>query len=135
MGLTLADRRGRTVIRRVDVASVARVSGLFYLCVSAILLGLAVVAWAAASVAGLVGGMERFIKSLFGFSSFHFASLRLFLGAMVTAVVLSALGTLVNVVAALAYNFVARTWGGIEVSLGGAEAPLPVAPAVRRPVI
>jgi hypothetical protein len=129
MSFTLAERRGRTVIRRVDVTTVARVSALFYMCFALLLLALGVVAWIAAAITGLVGGFERFIKSLFGFSSFHFASLRLFLGALVTAVVLSALGTLCNVVVAVAYNFVARNWGGIEVTLGESEA------VARRPVI
>lgn len=112
-------------LRRFDLASVVRFSFVFYLAVLAVCLLAGILLWALASVAGLIGGVERFVKSLFGFTSFHFQGGRILLGALLTGVVLTLLGTLCNVVGAAVYNAIAGVVGGVRVTV--AEAPSRVA--------
>ena len=102
-------------VTHVDVWSVARMSFLFYLTALAVFLVVGTVLWLVAATAGLVGGVERFIKSLFGFTSFHFVGLKIFLGSLVTGLALALLGTLVNVVGAAVYNLIADAAGGVRV--------------------
>ena len=104
-------------LRRFDLASVARFSLVFYLAVLAVWLLAGIVLWALASVAGLIGSLERFIKSLFGFTSFHFQAGRILLGALLIGVALTLLGTLANLVAAAVYNAIANTVGGVRVTV------------------
>ena len=109
--------RGGTTIRtvtHVDVRSVARVSFFFYLTALAVFLVMATVLWLVAAAAGLVGGLERFIKSLFGFTSFHFVGLKIFLGSLVSGLILVALATLLNVIGAAVYNLIADSTGGLR---------------------
>jgi len=120
----------RHVIRQLDVRSVARFSLLFYLTMVAVFLIMGVVLYALAGAAGLISGFERFIQSLFGFTYFRFAPVRLFLGMLITGVALSLLGTLFNVVAAVIYNLISDATGGIAVRIedrhgpGGVPRPL-----------
>ena len=120
----------RHVIRRIDVPSVIRFSLYFYLTMVAVFMVTGVVLYAIAGAAGLVGGTERFIQSLFGFTSFRFAPVRLFLGLLVTGVALSLLGTLLNMVAAVIYNLISDATGGVVVRIedrygpGGTPRPL-----------
>ena len=108
-------------LRRFDLASVVRFSFVFYLTVLAVSLLAGIVLWALASVAGLIGSLERFIKSLFGFTSFHFQATRILLGALLIGAVMTLLGTLCNLVGAAVYNAIAGMVGGVRVTL--AEEP------------
>ena len=92
----------------------ARVSFFFYLTALAVFLVMATVLWLVAAAAGLVGGLERFIKSLFGFTSFHFVGLKIFLGSLVSGLILVALATLLNVIGAAVYNLIADSTGGLR---------------------
>lgn len=114
--------RARHRLRRFDVGSVARVSLVGYLCVSGVLVVLAVLAYAVADAAGLVGSSQRLIASLFGFTSFRFHPLALLGGAVAAGCVLSALGALATVLATLAYNLAARFTGGVAVTVEDAGA-------------
>lgn len=107
--------QARHVLKRVDVRSVVRLSLFFYLTLLVVFLVMGIVLYAIAGAAGLVGGTERFIQSLFGFTSFRFAPVRLFLGLLVTGVVLSLFGTLFNAIAAVVFNLIADASGGIGV--------------------
>jgi len=127
-------------LRRFDLASVGRVSFVFYLTILAVFLLAGIVLWALASAAGLVGSLERFIKSLFGFTSFHFQAGRILLGALVTGIVLTLLGTLCNVVGAAVYNMIAGMVGGVRVTVSEdpfMAGPHPAPPGTHpgRPVI
>ena len=120
----------RHVIRHLDLGSVARFSLLFYLTMVAVFLVMGVVLYTLAGAAGLIGGFERFIQSLFGFTYFRFAPVRLFLGVLIVGVALSLLGTLFNVVAGLIYNLIADATGGVALRIedrhgpGGTPRPL-----------
>ena len=104
-------------LRRFDLASVVRFSFVFYLTLLAVCLLAGVVLWALASVAGLIGSLERFIKSLFGFTSFQFQAGRILLGALLVGIVLTLLGTLCNLVGAAVYNVIAGMVGGVRVTV------------------
>ena len=119
-------------LRRFDLASVARFSFVFYLSVLAVFLLAGIVLWALASVAGLIGSLEHFIKSLFGFTSFHFQAGRILLGSLLVGVVLVLLGTLCNVVGAAVYNLIGGLVGGVRVIVSE-EAPGPLGPGPRAP--
>ncbi len=122
---TVIPARGQAghVLRQLDVRSVARFSLLFYLTMVAVFLVMAVVLYALAAAAGLITGFERFIQSLFGFTYFRFAPVRLFLGVLITGVALSLLGTLFNVVAAVIYNLISDVSGGIAVRIEDRHGP------------
>jgi hypothetical protein len=127
-------------LRRFDLASVVRFSVVFYLAFLGVFLLAGIVLWALAGVTGLIGGVEGLIKSLFGFTSFHFQAGRVLLGALLIGVVLTLLGTLCNLVGAVVYNLVAGTVGGVRVTIaeeptgGGVRGtPRPADPS--RPVI
>lgn len=104
-------------LRRLHLGSVARMSLAFHLAVSGVLVVLAVLAYAVADAAGLVGRTQRLVASLFGFSSFRFRPLELLVGAVAAACVVSALGTVAAVLAAGAYNLAARLTGGLAVTV------------------
>ena len=128
--LTASRTEARHLIRQLDVRSVARFSLLFYLTMVAVFLVMGVVLYALAGAAGLIAGFERFIQSLFGFTYFRFAPVRLFLGLLIVGVALSLLGTLFNVVAAVIYNLISDATGGVAVRIedrhgpGGVPRPL-----------
>jgi len=128
--LTASRSEARHLIRQLDVRSVARFSLLFYLTMVAVFLVMAMVLYALAGAAGLIAGFERFIQSLFGFTYFHFAPVRLFFGLLIVGVALSLLGTLFNVVAAVIYNLISDATGGVAVRIedrhgpGGVPRPL-----------
>ena len=104
-------------MRRFDLGSVARFSFVFYLTVLVVCLAAGIVLWGLASVAGLIGSAERLVKSLFGFTSFHFQAGRILLGALLIGGVMTLLGTLCNVVGALVYNLIAGMVGGVRVTV------------------
>src|SRR5438067_9297765 len=86
------ERRTRLVLRHLDVASVLRLSAVFYLCAWVVLLIAGVVLWAGAAATGVVGNVEHFMRDI-GFDGFRFLPLRLFRAAAVAGVVLVAAGT------------------------------------------
>lgn len=110
-------RRVRRVIRRIDAWTVLRVSALFYASLLVVWLVAGVVLWLAATVTGVMDNIDTFIAKLFALQSFHFSVAQVLRGSVLGGVVLVALGTGVNVVAAVLYNLVADVVGGVEITV------------------
>jgi hypothetical protein len=110
-------RRVRRVIRRVDAWTVLRVSALFYASLLVVWLVAGVVMWMAATVTGVMDNIDTFIAKLFALQSFHFSVAQVLRGSVLGGVVLVALGTGVNVVAAVLYNLIADVVGGVEITV------------------
>ncbi len=104
------------VVSRFRVWSVAKVSLLFFAVFAIVGVVAATVLWGAAAAVGIVGTIEGFMVGL-GFEGFSFDALLLLRAAMIMnlAVMLAGVGT--SVLAAILYNLVSRTFGGIEVVL------------------
>ena len=122
---------GRLRVQRIGTGSVARVALLVQLVVTGAVLVLAGLAYLLLWAVGWMSHLEHLIQSLFGFTSFRFLPLRLFLGLAGAGVVLSLVGTGLVTLTAMAYNLVAARTGGIEVSSGQRHP----AHGVHRPLI
>ena len=110
-------RRVRRVVRRVDAWTVFKVSALFYASLLVVWLVAGVVLWLAATVTGVMDNIDTFIAKLFALQSFHFSVTQVLRGSVLGGVVLVALGTGVNVVAAVLYNLIADVVGGVEITV------------------
>jgi len=110
-------RRVRRVIRRVDAGTVLRVSALFYASLLVVWLVAGVVLWMAATVTGVMDNIDTFIAKLFALQSFHFSVTQVLRGSVLGGIVLVALGTGINVVAAVLYNLIADVVGGVEITV------------------
>lgn len=126
---------GRRVVRSVDTWTVLRVSFLFYLCVLLVLLIAGAVLWAAASMFGVIHNVEKFVRKLFDFKSFHFQGWSILLGSTFGGMVLVLVGTGANVLAALLYNLIGDLVGGIEITVEDrSPTAAPAAPMAAEPV-
>ena len=112
-----AHRRVRRVIRHVDALTVFKVSGLFYGSLLIVWLVAGVVLWLAATVTGVMDNIDSFIAKLFALQSFHFSVTQVLRGSVLGGIVLVALGTGVNLVAAVLYNLIADVVGGVEITV------------------
>jgi hypothetical protein len=115
------------------LTSVARVSACFYLFGFVVILVAATALWIVASAVGVVGEIESFMDDL-GFEGFRFISGTLFWAALLIGLALTAILTVVTVVAAALYNLFADLVGGLEVTLTPIddEPDEPVVTAVGR---
>lgn len=109
-------RRVRRIVRRVDTWSVFKVSALFYVSLMLVLLLAAILLWAAGSVVGVIGSVEKFMSSI-GFENFKFIPSQLFRGFFAGGLVIVALGTGFSVLLAVVYNLISDLIGGIEFSV------------------
>ncbi|MGH9106277.1 MAG: DUF3566 domain-containing protein [Acidimicrobiales bacterium] len=111
----MAGRRGRRVVRRVDVWSVAKVSIAFYLCVLIVVLVAGTVLWNVAAAFGVIDTLDKLIRSLFALTSFQLHPLvALEYGAAIGGA-LCLIGLLFNVLAAVLYNLISDIVGGAQV--------------------
>ncbi len=111
-------RSGRTAsarVNRVEPRTVFRLSVLFYLGVLAVVVVALIFLWLIAVATGAIHGIDHSIQRLFGYQSFTFVWPQVLLGVIVVGLVLVAIGSLMNVVAALIYNLVSSRFGGVAV--------------------
>ncbi|MGC8626906.1 MAG: DUF3566 domain-containing protein [Acidimicrobiales bacterium] len=111
------DIRRRHVIRGVDVATVFKVSLMFYFCVLLTALVAGVVLWDLASAFGVLKTFDKLVRSLFALSSFTLRPLAALVWGSAIGAVLALIGTLVNVLAAILYNLISDVVGGVQVFL------------------
>ncbi len=110
------ERRYRQTVRRVDLWSVLKVAVCFYLCALVVALGASVVLWTLARGAGAIDNVEGFMDDL-GFQDFEFLSWRILRAATLIGLVVSALATILTVLAAAFYNLFSELVGGIEITV------------------
>ena len=124
----LQGRRVRRIVRHVDVWSVLKFSLLLYTCLLVVGLVAGTLLWLAASSAGMIDNVEKFVEGV-GFNDFRFLGGALLKAAALSGLVLVVLGTGINVLVTVLYNLISDVVGGIEVSFLEEE------PAPRRPTI
>jgi len=107
---------------------VLRFSVLFYASFFVVLLVAGLLLWVAASVTGVVGDIENFIKELFALDTFSFKALTMLTASVLAGLVLVLVGTGLNVLMAILYNLIADVIGGVEVTVAEEETG-------RRPVV
>jgi hypothetical protein len=109
-------RRVRRVIRRIDTWSVLKVSALFFLSLVLVLLLAGVLLWAAGSIVGAVGSVEKFMRAI-GFEDFRFVGSQLLRGFVAAGLVIVLIGTGLSVLVSVLYNLISDVVGGIELTV------------------
>lgn len=107
---------GRTVVK-IDTRTVFVVSLLFYLCGLVVVLVAGIVLWIVASLVGGISSINHFVEQLFGYKSFNLIGFRVLLVTILSGVVLTLLGTLVNVIIAAVFNLVSDVVGGVRIAV------------------
>jgi hypothetical protein len=107
-------RRTRRVVRRIDVWTVFKMSLLFYLCVFLVFMVAGLVLWNIAGYFNVITSVQKFIKSIFELQSFSFHSSVVLEALAVGGLVMVALATMANVLAALIYNLISDVVGGVQ---------------------
>lgn len=107
--------RSRRLVRRIDVWTVLKVSFIFYLLALVVLVVAGIIVWNVAVAFGFITTIEKSVRTLFSLKSFTLhpgPTLAYF-----TAIggVLSIVGVIVNVLAAVTYNLISDVVGGVQV--------------------
>jgi hypothetical protein len=114
----------RKVVRRVDVASVLRLSFVFWLALVTAVLLAGVVVWAAAGMLGVFASMSRFMASL-GITHFRVHAWAVLGAAVVLGAVFVGWATLTGGLVAVLYNAASGVVGGLELVFIEGEAADP----------
>lgn len=120
-------RRVRRVVRKIDTWSVLKVSSLFFLTFTMVLILAGVLLWLAGSSIGIVGSVESFMQAI-GFEDFTFVGSQLLRGFVAAGLVIVVLGTGSSVLMSIVYNLISDLVGGIQLTV--LEEDLRVRPAV-----
>jgi Transmembrane domain of unknown function (DUF3566) len=116
-----ADRvRSRVTIRHIDVWTVARVSLVFYFLVAVAVVVASVLLWYAANAYGSLTSIEKSVRTLFDLKTFTLHAGRVAEYTAGGGLVLTLVGTLVNVLAALTYNLICDIVGGFRIEVESA---------------
>lgn len=109
-------RRVVRIVRELDVWSVFKVALVVHgACVVIAMLTLTLL-WSVASASGTIGNVENFLES-FGWETFSFRGIDLFVNVGAVLLLLGVLGTGVWVIAAVVFNLVTELVGGVRVTV------------------
>lgn len=106
----------RRVVRRIDTWSVLKVSALFFLTFTLVVVLAGMILWTAGSVLGAVGSVESFMQAI-GFEDFKFVGTQLLRGFLAAGLVIVVLGTGFSVLMAVVYNLISDLVGGIQLTV------------------
>jgi hypothetical protein len=106
-------------VRRFDIRSVLRVSIIFYLSLSCVILVAAFLLWLVATVTGVRSNVEEFVGELVVAEDFRLVGTKMLQLAAVLSIVLVVLGSAANVVMATLYNLISDVVGGLSVEVEG----------------
>ena len=109
-------RRVTRVVREIDPWSALKVGLVFHLVIYLTLLVASVLLWSVASATGTIDNIERFLES-FGWESFQFNGLALFLNVLFLGLLGVVLLTAIWVLGAMVFNLITDLVGGIRVSV------------------
>ena len=109
-------RRVTRVVREIDPWSALKVGLVFHLVIYFTLLVASVLLWSVASATGTIDNVERFLES-FGWESFQFNGLALFLNVFFLGLLGVVLLTALWVLGAMVFNLITDLVGGIRVSV------------------
>ena len=113
----LRARRVRRIVRRVDPWSVFRISAAFYFCLYLVTLLAGVILWLAAERAGVIEGVEGFMKTAGGYKVFHFQGFRIFQGSVALGFILVWVGAFWNVLLVVLFNLISDITGGVRLTV------------------
>lgn len=113
-GSARATGRRRTVVTRVDLWSVLKLSVLFYVCALLVMMVAGIALWVIASAVGVVENSEQFMGDLLSADDFRFLSASILEGGALIGLALAILGVILTVLAAAFYNLFAQLIGGVE---------------------
>jgi len=122
----LQARKVRRTIRHIDPWSLLKVSLLFHVAGTLVLLIAACLLWMVLDAGGIVGTVEGFLTDVFALDSFEFHSGRLLRFGVFTVLVVTAVGTVVTSLLGLVFNLVSDIVGGVTVSVVEEESTRPV---------
>ncbi len=105
-------------IRRVRLASVAKLSFVFWLLAFAVLLGTVVVVWNVARAFGFITELEEVVTTSLGLDDFAIDGQALFGVATAVTAFVCALGWMMTVLLAAVYNASCAVFGGLAVETG-----------------
>ena len=106
-----------------ELRSVASTALLYYGCAFLVLVLGVVLVWFGASMFGVVGRIEEFMRSI-GFRDFNFAGFKVITGGILLAVSAVAFLTVMTVIGAAFYNLLGRPHRGVKVRLVAIEPPV-----------
>ena len=109
-------RRVTRTIRDVDTWSVFKVAAVVHLALYIVALTTLVLLWNVAGATGTISNVEKFLES-FGWSSFSFKGVQMFMNASVLGLFLVVLGTGLWVLIAVLFNLVTELVGGVRVTV------------------
>ena len=109
-------RRVTRVVREIDPWSALKVGLVFHLVIYLTLLVASVLLWSVASATGTIDNIERFLES-FGWESFQFNGLALFLNVLFLGLLGVVLLTALWVLGAMVFNLITDLVGGVRVSV------------------
>jgi transmembrane protein DUF3566 len=104
-----------------DLRSVARFAVRFFTCVLAALILATFALWILASVFGLVGAFERFMRGI-GFTDFSFLSIEFLAGVCLVGAAFAIFMVVLTCVAVALYNVLAYRWEGVRIYVSGPRA-------------
>jgi hypothetical protein len=102
-------------VRRIDTWTVLKVSLVFYICVLIVVLIAGVVLWNVAQAFNFTHDIEKSVKTLFGYNTFTLHPGPMFEYTALGGLILTIVGTLVNLLVAMIYNLIADVVGGIQI--------------------
>jgi hypothetical protein len=109
-------RRVTRVVREIDPWSALKVGLVFHLVIYLTLLVASVLLWSVASATGTIDNIERFLES-FGWESFQFNGLALFLNVLFLGLLGVVLLTALWALGAMVFNLITDLVGGVRVSV------------------
>lgn len=112
-----ARTRTRATIRHVDIATVIRVSLLFWLVILVALVVASLLLWVFADAFGSLPSIDKSIRTLFSLKSFELHPGMVAEYTAAFGVVLAVAGMLGTIILALIYNLIADVVGGVRVEL------------------
>ncbi|MCB1014267.1 MAG: DUF3566 domain-containing protein [Acidimicrobiales bacterium] len=104
----------RSVVHRIDVWSVAKVSLPFYAAAVLTWVGLLILLWGALVSTGSVDAFESFVEDT-GYRNFEFVPAQMLSGLWSSALILIVVGTAFNIVAVIVFNLLSSMLGGLQV--------------------
>jgi len=108
-----------------ELRSVTRAALRYYACAFAVLAISVVIVWLGASMLGIVGRIEGFMRSI-GFRGFQFAGFQVIVGGILLCIAGVAFLTVMTVLAAMFFNLLGRSECGVGIRLVPIS-PVPVA--------
>lgn len=112
----IAGRRVQRTVRHVDVWSVFKLSIFYYACFTILWLVLVAVVYGFLAHAGLFDAIQKFGKAMVLWDKVNISLIYVEKWALLFAIAFLIVGSLINALIAVLYNFAADTVGGIEMT-------------------